>query len=330
MKRLFSGMQPTGSPHIGNYLGAIQNWIALQDEYEAFYSIVDLHSLTIDYDPALMARRVREMAAVLLALGLDAPGRCTLFVQSHVPAHSELAWILNTVTPLGELYRMTQFKTKREQHLKNVNAGLLTYPVLQTADIALYKGQVVPVGEDQVQHIELARIIVRKFNLRYGDVFPEPMERVSPAKRIMGLDGNAKMSKSLGNQLDILEDPDSIWNKLRVAVTDPARVRKTDPGNPDVCNIFTLHTHFSTEDQRQWCRTGCTTAGIGCFQCKRVLADNIATRFAPAREKAAEYLGDERSLDAILEAGAQRCNDIAATTMKEVRGALGLPSRRVV
>lgn len=327
MKRLFSGMQPTGSPHIGNYLGAIENWVQLQNEYDAIYSIVDLHALTIDYDVSLMKNRVYEMAAVLLALGLDAPNRCTLFVQSHVPEHAELAWILNTVTPLGELYRMTQFKSKSEQHLKNINAGLLTYPVLQTADIALYKGEVVPVGEDQVQHIELARIVVRKFNNRYGDVFPEPMEKVSPAKRIMGLDGAAKMSKSLNNQLDILDDADTVWNKLRTAVTDPARVRRKDVGNPDNCNIHSLHTFFSTPDEVSWVRSGCTSAGIGCFDCKRVLADNIIARFAPAREKAAHLMQEKATLDGVLEEGASRCREIAGETMRVVRDALGLAQK---
>ena len=324
MKRLFSGMQPTGSPHIGNYLGAIENWIKLQDEYDALFSIVDLHSLTIDYDPALVQDRIYEMAAVLIAAGLEAPEKCSLFVQSHVKEHAELAWLLSTVTPISELYRMTQFKSKSDTHKKNINAGLLTYPVLQTADIALYKGEVVPVGEDQVQHIELARIICRKFNNRYGEILPEPQEKVSPAKRIMGLDGNAKMSKSLNNQIDVIEEPEAIWEKLRVAMTDPARKRRKDPGNPFVCNIHTLHTHFSTDEQIEWVREGCTTAGIGCFECKRVLADNIDQRFAPIREKAKELLQDKTELKRILDAGAKRASEIAAETMDEVYRAMGL------
>ncbi len=324
MKRLFSGMQPTGSPHIGNYLGAIENWIKLQDEYDALFCIVDLHSLTIDYDPAQVQERIYEMAAVLIAAGLEAPEKCSLFVQSHVKEHAELAWLLSTVTPISELYRMTQFKSKSDTHKKNINAGLLTYPVLQTADIALYKGEVVPVGEDQVQHIELARIICRKFNNRYGEILPEPQEKVSPAKRIMGLDGNAKMSKSLNNQIDVIEEPEAIWEKLRVAMTDPARQRRKDPGNPFVCNIHTLHTYFSTDEQIEWVREGCTTAGIGCFECKRVLADNIDQRFAPIREKARELLKDKTELKRILDAGAKRASEIAAETMDEVYRAMGL------
>ena len=324
MKRLFSGMQPTGSPHIGNYLGAIENWIKLQDEYDALFCIVDLHSLTIDYDPAQVQERIYEMAAVLIAAGLEAPEKCSLFVQSHVKEHAELAWLLSTVTPISELYRRTQFKSKSDTHKKNINAGLLTYPVLQTADIALYKGEVVPVGEDQVQHIELARIICRKFNNRYGEILPEPQEKVSPAKRIMGLDGNAKMSKSLNNQIDVIEEPEAIWEKLRVAMTDPARQRRKDPGNPFVCNIHTLHTYFSTDEQIEWVREGCTTAGIGCFECKRVLADNIDQRFAPIREKARELLKDKTELKRILDAGAKRASEIAAETMDEVYRAMGL------
>ncbi|MBM4354050.1 MAG: tryptophan--tRNA ligase [Deltaproteobacteria bacterium] len=330
MKRLFSGMQPTGSPHIGNYLGAIENWVALQEQFDAVYSIVDLHALTIEYEPREMSRRVFEMAAILLACGLDAPNRCTLFVQSHVPQHAELAWVFNTVTPLAELYRMTQFKSKAEIHEKNVNCGLLAYPVLQAADILLYKGEVVPVGEDQVQHIELARIVARKFNNRFGtEYFPEPMEKVSIAKRVRGLDGQAKMSKSLNNQIDVIESPESIWEKLRVAVTDPARVRRKDPGNPDNCNMASLHELFSTAEQIEWAKTGCRTAGIGCFECKRVLADNIIARLAPIREKALMLLEERTTVEQVLAQGAEKCRDMAATTMKDVRGILGLYQERV-
>jgi len=323
-KRLFSGMQPTGAPHIGNYLGAIKNWVELQGQFDSIYCIVDLHAVTIDYDTAVMQKRIIDMAAVLLACGLDAPGRCTLFVQSHVPQHAELAWLLNTVTPMAELYRMTQFKAKAEEHQKNVNLGLFAYPVLQAADILLYMGEVVPVGEDQVQHIELSRIIARKFNNRFGDVLPEPMEKVSYAPRIKGLDGQAKMSKSLNNQIDIIEDPDSIWNKLRTAVTDPARKTRKDPGTPEICNIHTLHTYFSTREQIDWVKDGCRNAKIGCFDCKRVLADNIIAYFRPIRERALDLLSRPDEVRAVLDAGAQRCRTIAEETMAKVRLAMGL------
>lgn len=325
MKRLFSGMQPTGAPHIGNYLGAIERWTQLQNEYESVFSIVDLHAMTIEYDVKTMPSRIMDMATVLLACGLDAPNKCSLFVQSQVPEHAMLTWMFNTVTPLGELYRMTQFKTKSEEHRNNVNSGLLTYPVLQAADIALYKGQVVPVGEDQVQHVELARIVVRKFNNRYGEIFPEPMEMVSPAKRIMGLDGQGKMSKSLGNYIEVLEEPEAMWNKLRPAMTDPARKMRKDPGNPDVCNIHNLHSFFSTPEQIAWVREGCTSAGIGCFDCKRVLCDNMSARFAPIREKAKELAAHPEVVQTVLLEGASRCRAIAQKTMVEVCDAMGIP-----
>jgi len=323
-RRLFSGMQPTGSPHIGNYLGAIDNWVALQSEYDALYGIVDLHAVTIDYEVATMQDSIAKIAAVLLACGLEPPERCTLFVQSHVPEHTELAWLLNTVTPMAELYRMTQFKAKADQHQKNVNVGLFDYPVLQAADILLYKAEAVPVGEDQVQHIELSRIIARKFNNRYGDVFPEPFEKVSYAKRIKGLDGQAKMSKSLDNQIDLLDDAEAVWEKLRGAFTDPARKTRKDPGTPTICNMHTLHTYLSSAEELEWVEEGCRSAGIGCFQCKRVLADNLEKRFGPLRRRALELLEQRDEVDRILRLGADRARAIAADTMAEVKRSMGL------
>ena len=324
MRRLFSGMQPTGSPHIGNWLGAIQNWVELTKEYDAIYCIVDQHAITIEYDVSEMQNRIHEMAAVLLACGLEPGKNCTLFVQSHVPQHTELAWYLNTVTPMGELHRMTQYKAKADQHKKNVNVGLFDYPVLQSADILLYMGEAVPVGEDQVQHIELSRIVARKFNNAYGEIFPEPMEKITYGARIMGLDGQSKMSKSLNNQIDLIESSEEIWEKLKVAFTDPARQRKTDPGNPDICNIHTLHKHFSSDDEIAWVREGCTSAGIGCFQCKRVLCDNIARALAPIRERSLELLDDRAYVAGKLAEGAERCREMAAETMDKVRKAMGL------
>jgi len=328
MKRLFSGMQPTGSPHIGNYLGAVRNWVDLQDEYDAFYCVVDLHAITVDYDSASMQDRIHDMAAVLLACGLDPPERCTLFVQSHVPQHTELAWILNTVTPMAELQRMTQFKAKAAEHQKNINIGLFAYPVLQAADILLYMGQVVPVGEDQVQHIELSRIIARKFNNRFSALFPEPWEKVSFGKRIRGLDGSSKMSKTLNNQIDILDDADTVWEKLRSAFTDPARKRKADPGTPEKCNIHTLLTFFATPEEVAWAEEGCRTAGIGCFQCKRVLCDRIVGHLKPIRDRALLLIEDRTHVQQVLALGAQKAADVAADTMAAVKAALGLSQVR--
>ena len=242
MPRIFSGIQPSGELHIGNWLGAVQNWVNLQGSYESLICIVDLHAITGKYDKDSLAQRTRDMAIGLLAAGID-PEQATLFVQSHVPQHSELQWLLNSVTPLGELERMTQFKDK-SQKFESVPAGLLNYPVLMAADILLYRADLVPVGEDQVQHLELTREIARKWNAEFGrgeDFFPEPKAILTEAKRITGLDGQAKMSKSLGNTIGLLDTPDEIWQKLRPAKTDPARVTRKDPGNPEVCNIYHLH-----------------------------------------------------------------------------------------
>lgn len=326
MKVMFSGMQPTGVPHIGNWLGAIKNWVALAEQHDSVFCIVDLHAMTVGYETGAMAERIRSLAATFLACGLPAPDRCPLFVQSSVPDHALLAWILNTVTPMGELGRMTQFKDKARQQAKNVNVGLFTYPLLQAADILLYKGEVVPVGEDQVQHIELARIAARKFNNRYAEFFPEPQEIVTKGSRIMGLDGKAKMSKSLGNHIEIIEDEASIRGKLKTAVTDPARIRRSDAGNPDVCNIHTLHKHFSSPDEIAWVRQGCTSAGIGCFDCKKVLADNMIRELAPIRDATLSWLAKPKEIQEILDAGGQACRQRAAKTMEEVRQLAGLPS----
>ena len=232
MKRIFSGIQPTGEIHIGNYLGAIQNWVSLIDDYDCIYCIVDYHAITIDFESHMMESQIMETAIVNMGCGLD-PERCSLFVQSHVPEHTELAWIFNCITPIGELERMTQFKDKSKQHRHNINIGLLDYPVLQAADILLYKAHFVPVGEDQFQHVELTREIARKFNRRFGEVFPEPQVLSPNTPRILGLDGKKKMSKSMNNYLGLTEPEDEIWEKLRKAVTDDARKRLSDPGDPD-------------------------------------------------------------------------------------------------
>ncbi len=271
-----------------------------------------------------MVERFRTLAAVLLGCGLPAPEKCTLYVQSTVPQHTELAWLFSTVTPLAELYRMTQFKDKAKVQQKNVNAGLLTYPVLQSADILLYKGAVVPVGEDQVQHIEMARIIARKFNNRFGETFPEPKELVTRGARIMGLDGQAKMSKSLGNHITLLDTEDEIRDKLKTAFTDPARLRLKDPGNPDICNIFTLHRHFSTEEEQAWAREGCTSASIGCGHCKKLLGDNLVERLTPIQEGARRWMDRPGDLDDLLVEGTRKCRAMAEETMADVYERMGL------
>jgi tryptophanyl-tRNA synthetase len=323
METVFSGIQPSGELHLGNYLGAVRTWVALQEGYECFYCIVDYHAITQPYEVGEMPRRVREMAADLLACGVD-PGRATLFVQSAVPEHTELAWALASVTPFGDLGRMTQFKDKSEHQPDNINAGLFTYPVLQAADILLYGATRVPVGEDQRQHLELAREIVRRFNARFGDTFAEPQPLLSSTPKILGLDGKAKMSKSLGNTVTLGETDDAVWEKLRTAATDPARVRRSDPGNPLVCNVYTLHRFFSDDARQAEVRAGCTTAGIGCIECKRWLFEGLARDLGRIRARAAALRADPAEVDRILADGAARARVVARRTMDRVRQRMGL------
>ena len=330
MPRIFSGVQPTGELHIGNLLGAVRNWVSLQDRYECLYCIVDLHAITGEfYEPSLHARRTIEMATGLLASGID-PARATLFVQSHVPEHSELQWLLNAVTPLGELERMTQFKDK-SGHLESVPAGLLNYPILMAADVLLYRADLIPVGEDQVQHLELAREITRRWNAAYAagrPVIPEPQPLLTAAKRIMGVDGETKMSKSKGNTIGILDSPDEIWAKLRPAKTDPARVTRKDPGTPEICNIYALHGHFSPPETVALVAENCRGAKWGCLDCKRVLADNMSADLAPIRQRAAALEAAPGQVEEILAAGAGVARGIARETIEVVRDGMGfLPAK---
>jgi tryptophanyl-tRNA synthetase len=325
METVFSGIQPSGELHLGNYLGAIRNWVELQNSYRCFYCIVDYHAITQPYEPAELPRRVREMAIDLLACGVD-PERATLFVQSHVPEHTELAWALASVAPFGELGRMTQFKDKSEHNPDNINAGLFTYPVLQAADIVLYGATRVPVGEDQRQHLELAREIVRRWNARFGETFAEPQPLFSTTPKVLGLDGKGKMSKSLGNTIGLREPEKIVWEKLRTAATDPARVRRTDPGNPDICNIFTLHKFFSDAPRQAEVRVGCTTAGIGCIDCKKLLLEGLKTDLAAIQERAEKLRANPDGVDEVLRAGAERARKVARDTMGRVRERLGLPA----
>lgn len=324
MKRIFSGIQPSGELHIGNWLGAVQNWVTLQENYECFYSIVDLHAITGPYEPASLERRTLDMAIGLIAAGVD-PERVTLFVQSQVPEHSELMWLLNTVTPVGELERMTQFKDK-SQRVESIPAGLLNYPILMAADILLYRADFVPVGEDQVQHLELAREITRKWNAHFADgapFFPEAQALLTPSRRILGLDGRAKMSKSLGNTIGLLDTPEEIWQKLRPAVTDPARVTKKDPGTPEICNLYTLHKYFSPPETVEVVARKCRGAEWGCLDCKRVLADNMIATLEPIRRKALELKADEGRVRAILAKGTERARVEARKTLSVVKAKMG-------
>jgi len=327
MKRIFSGIQPTGEIHLGNYVGAIRNWVYLQEEYDCIFCVVDYHAITIEYPIEEMKKRTLDTAIILLACGLS-PEKANIFVQSHVPEHTELAWIFNTVTPIGEVERMTQFKDKAKQHRANLNMGLMDYPVLQAADILLYKAGYVPVGEDQVQHIELCREVARKFNTRYSPIFPEPEEILSMAPRILGVDGQSKMSKSLGNYIGILEEESALWEKLRTAVTDVNRVRRKDPGNPQVCNIYTIHRAFSDNAMLIEIDKGCTTAGIGCIDCKKMLFENVKKELTPIREKALELGKNMDYVMDVLHKGATACRKTADATMEEVRKTMGLYAAR--
>lgn len=324
MARIFSGIQPSGELHIGNYLGAVKNWVQLQATHPgAIYCVVDYHAITGTYDPAVLRARRWGMAKSLLAAGID-PTKAVLFMQSDVPEHTELSWIFTTITPLGDLERQTQFKDKSAK-VESIPAGLLMYPVLQTADILLYRADSVPVGEDQIQHLELARDTSRKFNLKFGvEYFPEPKPLLTPTRRIMGLDGNAKMSKSLGNTIGLLETDEEIWQKLRPAMTDPQRVRKSDPGRPEVCNIFQLHKAFNDEATVTNVAAQCSTAGWGCMDCKKVLLEGMVQELTPIRRRS-EALDAEpqQVLDAIADGG-RAARGIAQQTISEVREIMGL------
>ena len=322
-RRVFSGIQPSGEAHLGNYLGAIKNWVHLAADYECIYCIVDLHAITIPYRVEELPDRVFDLAVSLVASGLT-PDRCTLFVQSDVPEHVELQWLFNTVTPLGDLHRMTQFKDKSER-VDSVNAGLLNYPILQAADILLYLADLVPVGEDQRQHLELSREIARRWNARYGEYFPEPEALIiGPGRRVVGLDGVAKMSKSQDNIIPLLAEPEELRRVVRTAVTDPARKRRDDPGNPHVCNIFSLHGAFSTAADREEIEARCQTADIGCVDCKLWLADNIGHTLAPIRERAEELRANPELVEEILQAGAERARAIAGPVIEEAYDRMGL------
>ena len=319
--RTFSGIQPSGLVHLGNDLGAIRNYVALQERYEAIYCIVDYHALTSTHDADVLRRRTREMAAGLLALGLD-PERCTLFVQSHRPEHAELAWLLCTVTPVSWLERTPTYKEKKANQPDDVNHGLLTYPVLQAADIVIYKASLVPVGKDQAAHLELSREIVRAFNTRYGETFPEPTAVHTESPIVLGTDGVRKMSKSIGNTIDIFAPEDVVKKQIMGMVTDTKRILRTDPGRPEVCNVCQLHRSFGDDYDEIW--DGERTARTGCVDTKKLLAERVLRHYAEPRARDAELMADPARIDRILDEGAERVRPIAQATMAEVREKMGL------
>jgi tryptophanyl-tRNA synthetase len=321
--RILSGMRPTGPLHLGNYMGALDNWVALQDRYECFFGVVDWHSLTTDYaDPAPIRENVVEVATDWLAAGLD-PERATLFVQSLVPQHAELHLLLSMIVPVPWLERVPTYK-EQQQNLEGKDLstyGFLGYPLLQTADIIVYKADAVPVGEDQAPHIEMAREVVRRFNHLYGEVFPEPRTLLTETKRIPGTDGR-KMSKSYGNAIYLKDDPETVKQKLRPMVTDPARKRRTDPGDPDICPVFDLHKAFSTAETREWAAAGCRSAGIGCLDCKAKLAEHVLERLAGVQARRPELAKRPDTVWDVLLEGSKRAREVAEATMEDVRGAM--------
>lgn len=308
---------------MGNYFGAVENWVRLTDEYDCFYAIVDYHAITASYDPAALPAAVEDMAVSLLAAGLD-PEKCRIFIQSEVPEHTELGWILTSLAPLGQLQRMTQFKDKSRDQGEAINAGLLMYPVQQAADILLYKADRVPVGEDQVQHLELARVLARRFNNAFGEVFPEPQPLLTEAKRILGLDGQSKMSKSRGNHIGILDEPETIRERMATAFTDPQRLRRTDPGRPWVCNVFSWHKLLSDPATIERVDRECRSAELGCYDDKMMMAEILIERFRPMRERAVALRDRPETVREVLAAGRDAARAVARETMAEVREAMGL------
>jgi tryptophanyl-tRNA synthetase len=327
-KRVLSGMRSTGKLHLGNYVGALDNWVRMQDEYECFFCVVDWHALTTDYaDTSRVKQNSVEVALDWLAAGLD-PEKCVIFIQSHVPEHAELHLLLSMITPLGWLERVPTYKEQRE-NIKDKDLstyGFLGYPVLQSADILMYKADVVPVGEDQVAHVELTREITRRFNGFYGkrgDVFPEPQVLLTRSPKLPGTDGR-KMSKSYGNAI-LLTDPEPVVRqKLKTMVTDPARVRRSDPGNPDVCPVGDLHKIFSSPETMEKVNVGCRSAGIGCIECKSWAADALVQLLNPMQERRRKFEENPRLAWDILEAGTVRARKVAGETMKDVRLAMGM------
>jgi tryptophanyl-tRNA synthetase len=323
--RVFSGARPTGRQHLGNYLGAIQNYVALQKEYDCVYCIVDVHALTTVETTQELRLNTFDMALDWLAAGIR-PEESILFVQSHVPEVMELHTYLSMVTQFGKLTDLPNFKEKVRQQPENVNYGLLGYPVLMTADIVLYKTDIVPVGIDQAPHIEFAREIVRSFNFRYNTkALIEPQVKHTEVLKVVGIDGKDKMSKSLNNHIELASTPEETTKRVREMVTDPARMKKTDPGNPDICNVFTMHKIFSPQEEVDMINSECRKAGIGCVDCKLRFANNLNKHLEPFRAKRNEVASQESYIKDVLNDGGKRARAIAQETMREVREAIQLP-----
>jgi tryptophanyl-tRNA synthetase len=326
--RVFSGARPTGRQHLGNYLGAIKNYVALQDDYECVYCVVDLHALTTIESTADLRTNCSEMVLDWLAAGIR-PEESIVFIQSHIPEVTELHTLLSMVTPLGKLSELPTFKEKVRLQPHNVNYGLLGYPVLMTADIVLYKSNIVPVGIDQAPHLEFAREVVRSFNFRYNtDVLIEPQIKTTEVPKVIGIDGKEKMSKSLNNHIELAATPEETTARVMKMVTDPARIRRSDPGNPDVCNVFSMHKVFSSPEEIAMVNVECRRAGIGCVDCKKLLAKNLNAHLAPFRARRTELAQKPGYVDDVLADGAKRASVLARQTMAEVREAIGLPEMR--
>jgi tryptophanyl-tRNA synthetase len=323
-ERIVSGMRPSGKLHLGNYLGALKNWVQLQEDYECFYFVADWHALTTGYaDTAQIRAWIREIAIDYLSAGLD-PERSVLFIQSRVPEHAELHLLLSMLTPLGWLERIPTYK-EQQQELKDRDLntyGFLGYPLLQSADIIMYKAHWVPVGVDQVSHIELTREVVRRFHHLYNvEIFPEPQPKLTEVPKLPGLDGR-KMSKSYDNVIYLSDSAADLTGKVKTMMTDPARQRRSDPGNPEICPVFDLHRIYSTAAERQEVAQGCRTAGIGCLDCKGILIRHMVEDLGPLHEKRAYYVAHPDEAMQVLVAGSERARQVAQQTMAQVRGAV--------
>jgi tryptophanyl-tRNA synthetase len=323
--RVFSGARPTGRQHLGNYLGAVKNYVALQDDYDCVYCIVDLHALTTLESTQNLKANIYEMALDWLAAGIR-PAETIMFVQSQVPQVTELHTLLSMLTPLGKLTDLPTFKEKVREHPHNVNYGLVGYPVLMSADITLYKADVVPVGIDQAPHVEFTRELVRTFNFHFKtNALVEPQIKHTEVTKVIGTDGVQKMGKSLNNHIELAATPEETTKRVLTMVTDPARLRRTDPGNPDICNVFSMHKIFSSPDEVEMTNVECRRAGIGCVDCKKLLAKNMNANLEPFRARRDEFARDPVAVWDVLHDGAARARALADVTMHEVRAAIGLP-----
>ena len=322
-ERVLSGMRPSGKVHLGNYLGALANWVTLQVELDCYYFVADWHALTDDLDTSDVPANAVEMVADWLGAGLD-PERSTLFIQSLVPEHAELHLIFSMTTPVTWLERVPTYRERIEQqHLESPSYGLLGYPLLQAADILMYKPKWVPVGVDQAPHVELTREVARRFNHTFGPVFPEPDVKLTEIPKVPGTDGR-KMSKSYNNTIELSDTSEAITRKIRPMVTDPARKRRSDPGNPDICPVFDLHKIFTPSADREACAIGCRTAGIGCLDCKDVLLKHMLPPLAVIRERRQVYVEKTATIVELLHEGSRRARTVAQATMKDVRAAVHL------